>query len=115
MNSSSRRLVVIFLLLAAVAGLFAGCKKSGGSGDVITIGVVLPITGREGKPGQYQREGIELAIKQINDKGGLSVNGKKFQLKEVFYDDGSDSAKSASLVERAISSDNATAVLGGYS
>lgn len=115
MNRSSHRFTVVLLLVAAVAGLFSGCKKGGGGGDVITLGVVLPITGREGKPGQYQREGIELAIKQINDKGGLTVNGKKLQLKEVFYDDGSDSAKSASLVERAISSDNATAVLGGYS
>src|SRR5437879_13374584 len=102
---------VIVLLLAP----FAGCKGSGGGGDIITIGVVLPITGREGKPGQYQREGIELAIKQINDRGGLSVKGKKRQIKEVFYDDGSDSAKSASLVERTITSDNETAVLRGYS
>ena len=83
--------------------------------DTITIGVVMPISGREGKPGQYQKEGIELAIKQINDKGGLTVNKKKYQIKEVFYDDGSDSAKSATLAERAMSSDNATAVIGGYS
>jgi len=102
--------VILLLLMPA-----AGCKGSGGGGDSITIGVVLPITGREGKPGQYQREGIELAIKQINDRGGLSVKGKRLPIKEVFYDDGSDSAKSASLVERAITSDNATAVLGGYS
>jgi len=26
-------------------------------------------TGSESKPGQYQKEGIELAIKQINDAG----------------------------------------------
>jgi branched-chain amino acid transport system substrate-binding protein len=85
--------------------------------DAITIGVVLPTTGREGKPGQYQKEGIELAIKQINDKGGIFIKSKnkKLPIKEIFYDDGSDSAKSASLTERAMSSDNVTAVLGGYS
>lgn len=75
----------------------------------------MPTTGREAKPGQFQKEGIELAIKQINDKGGLPVKGKKYQIKEVFYDDGSDSAKSASLAERAMSSDKVTAVIGGYS
>jgi branched-chain amino acid transport system substrate-binding protein len=85
--------------------------------DEITVGVVLPTTGREGKPGQYQKEGIELAIKQINDKGGifLKSQNKKLKIKEIFYDDGSDSAKSASLTERAMSSDKVTAVLGGYS
>jgi branched-chain amino acid transport system substrate-binding protein len=81
----------------------------------VTIGVVMPTTGREAKPGLYQKEGIELAIKQINAKGGITVKGKKLQVKEVFYDDGSDSAKSASLCERVMSSDKATAVIGGYS
>ncbi|GAC1446087.1 MAG: ABC transporter substrate-binding protein [Pyrinomonadaceae bacterium] len=77
----------------------------------------MPITGREAKPGQYQREGIQVAIKKINDGGGIFVKelGKKLPLQEVFYDDGSDQAKSASLVERAMTSDNVIAVLGGYS
>lgn len=83
----------------------------------IKIGVIMPITGREAKPGQYQKEGIELAIKQINDQGGIMVKSlkKKLPIKEVFYDDGSDQAKSASLVERAMTSDGVTAVIGGYS
>ncbi|MBZ5566639.1 MAG: amino acid ABC transporter substrate-binding protein [Acidobacteriia bacterium] len=83
----------------------------------IKIGVIMPITGREAKPGQFQKEGLELAFKQINDQGGVFVKSlkKKLPIKEVFYDDGSDQAKSTSLVERAISSDGVTAVLGGYS
>src|SRR5205807_1214868 len=101
------------LLIAAV--LCASGSASPVADDTISIGVVLPISGREGKPGQFQKEGIELSIKKINDAGGLLVNGKKMKLNEVFYDDGSDSAKSAALAERAMSSDNVTAVLGGYS
>jgi branched-chain amino acid transport system substrate-binding protein len=95
----------------------SGCNKNkaGGGGDTIKVGVILPTTGREAKPGQYQKEGIELAIKQINDAGGINVGGKKMKVQEVFYDDGSDQAKSASLCERAMSSDGVTAVLGGYS
>ncbi len=100
----------VALALFVCSGLIIAAAQ-----DSITIGVVLPITGREGKPGQYQKEGIELAIKQINDKGGIQVKGKKVQVKEVFYDDGSDSAKSSSLCERAMSSDKVTAVIGGYS
>ncbi|MGA2000918.1 MAG: amino acid ABC transporter substrate-binding protein [Terriglobales bacterium] len=83
----------------------------------IKVGVILPTTGREAKPGQFQKEGIELAIKQINDQGGVMVRSlkKKVPIKEVFYDDGSDQGKSTSLVERAMSSDDVTAVVGGYS
>src|SRR5215471_9855498 len=107
----ARLAVLTFLGTAGSLGLWAQ------TGDAITVGVVLPITGKEGKPGQYQKEGIELAIKQINDAGGIFVKdkGKKLPVKEVFYDDGSDSAKSASLAERAMSSDNVTAEIGGYS
>ncbi|HEY6352174.1 MAG TPA: amino acid ABC transporter substrate-binding protein [Candidatus Angelobacter sp.] len=111
-----QRWMSALLMVTACMVLLASPKLSAAQGgDTITIGVVLPISGREGKPGQYQKEGVELAIKQINDKGGLAVKGKKYQLKEVFYDDASDSAKSASLAERVMSSDNATAVIGGYS
>src|SRR5215467_9982096 len=117
MKSSSQvraqlcRVAVLILLAASLGTLVVQAQ------DAITVGVVMPITGREAKPGQYQREGIELAIKQINDAGGIMVKdkGKKLLVKEVFYDDGSDSAKSASLAERAMSTDNVTAVIGGYS
>src|SRR6185312_15338441 len=110
-------LIAAFLSVSLVIFL-PSCNRGGqNAGNAITVGVVLPITGREGKPGQYQKEGIELAIKQINDAGGIMVKdkNKKLPVKEVFYDDGSDQAKSASLVERAMSSNEATAVLGGYS
>ena len=105
------------LLLCGMATIFAGSSQAVAADDTINIGVVLPTTGSESKPGQYQKEGIELAIKQINDAGGIMVKskGKKLKINEIFYDDGSDSKKSASLVERSMSSDNVVAVLGGYS
>ncbi len=115
--SHLQRWMVPVLLFCGLVTLFAGSSRATTADDAIIIGVVLPITGKEGKPGQYQKEGIELAIKQINDAGGIFVKdkSKKLLIKEVFYDDGSDSAKSASLTERAMSSDGVTAVLGGYS
>ena len=105
------------VLTTAAIYVPAGYGDKSGAGNDIAIGVVLPLTGREGKPGQYQKEGIELAIKQVNANGGIFVRelNKKLPLREVFYDDGSDQAKSAGLVERAMSSDNVLAVLGGYS
>ena len=119
----SRRSVELTLFCSAAWMALAvapGCKreeKKAVAVDAITLGVVLPITGREAKPGQYQKEGIELAIKQINQAGGVMVKsaGKKIPFKEIFYDDGSDQAKSASFVERTMSSDGAVTVIGGYS
>ena len=116
-DSSKRLFSLLATSLFAVILALPGCGKGGKSSDEIRVGVVLPITGREAKPGQYQREGIELAMKQINDGGGIMVKskGKKLPIKEIFYDDGSDQAKSAGLVERAMTTDEVTAVIGGYS
>lgn len=115
MNNFLRNLCCRPALLAIVVIAMGALPLLGQ--DVINVGVVMPITGREAKPGLYQKEGIELAIKQINDAGGIPIKskGKKLLVKEVFYDDGSDSAKSAALAERAMSSDNVVAVIGGYS
>jgi branched-chain amino acid transport system substrate-binding protein len=120
MKNPNRRLqtpLLVLLGLAALAGELAPARGQGAAPGEILVGVVLPTTGREAKPGQYQREGIELAIHQINQRGGVFVKqlGKKLPIKEVFYDDGSDQAKSSGLVERAMTSDNVVAVLGGYS
>jgi branched-chain amino acid transport system substrate-binding protein len=122
MNAKSwtTRLTRLFLSCSLSLGALPGSLLAGPGKPAaadIAIGVVLPITGREAKPGQYQREGIELAIEQINQKGGIFVKvlGKKLPIREIFYDDGSDQAKSAGLVERAMSNDNVVAVLGGYS
>jgi len=116
-NSLRRAAILVLGVMAVVALGSAGCKRGKSAGSGIAIGVVLPITGREAKPGQYQKEGIELAIKQINERGGVMVKelDKRLLLREVFYDDGSDQAKSAGLVERAMTSDKVVAVLGGYS
>jgi len=113
-----QRLVGLLHVLAiAIAVLVLVSPVWAQGADEIKIGVIMPITGREAKPGQYQREGIELAIKQINDGGGILIKsrGKKLPIKEVFYDDGSDQSRSAGMAERAMSSDGVVAVLGGYS
>jgi branched-chain amino acid transport system substrate-binding protein len=107
----------ILALAFGIVTLCTGSSRAVAADDTIKIGVVLPTTGSESKPGAYQKEGIELAIKQINDAGGIMVKskGKKLKIEEVFYDDATDSKKSASLTERAMSSDGVVAVLGGYS
>lgn len=116
---SRRSLGLLSILAIAVSALVLLLPTWGQdkAAEEIRIGVVMPITGREAKPGQYQREGIELAIKQYNDGGGilLKSRGKKLPIKEIFYDDGSDQSRSAGMAERAMSTDGVVAVIGGYS
>jgi branched-chain amino acid transport system substrate-binding protein len=105
--------------LALLGPWYGGIEEAQGAGcpDAIRIGMVFPMTGREGRPGTYQVEGIRLAMEQINAKGGVFVKecGKRLPFKEILYDDQSDQGRSVQLVERTMSSDNVVAVLGAYS
>jgi branched-chain amino acid transport system substrate-binding protein len=52
---------------------------------------------------------------RINDKGGVKVGNKHYDLKVIYYDDESTSARGAQLAERLISQDHVNFVLGPYS
>lgn len=115
-----RPLVLTVALASAVVGpWWTGRAAAQGAScpDAIRVGMVFPMTGREGRPGTYQVEGIRLAMEQVNAKGGVNVKacGKRLPFQEIIYDDQSDQARSVQLAERTMSSDNVVAVLGGYS
>jgi branched-chain amino acid transport system substrate-binding protein len=75
------RNALVMLLAAGLVTLIAmtGCKGSGdGAGDEIKIGVFLSLSDKNADFGKTTLNGIQLAVDQINEKGG--VNGKKVVL-----------------------------------
>ena len=69
-------------LVAALAVAFAAGQVHAQGAGPIKIGVVTPLTGTYAGIGQQVKWGIDLAIKEINDKGG--VLGRKL---EAVYED----------------------------
>ncbi|HUS14113.1 MAG TPA: hypothetical protein VM536_03750, partial [Chloroflexia bacterium] len=57
------------------------------SGGVVKIAVALPIGGAEGANGIPTRQGIQLAIDQANRAGGVTLDGKQYQIQMYFLDD----------------------------
>jgi len=80
----------------------------------IRIGAVLPLTGKESKIGGAFKAATELAVKEVNDAGGVDVHGRKMKIDLRLLDDTSDAAKSAQLVEQLIVQQKVHAVIGGY-
>jgi branched-chain amino acid transport system substrate-binding protein len=74
------------------------------------IGASGPLTGAAAFGGESIRMGAEIAIDEINAKGG--VLGQKLQFK--LYDDGGQPPKGVDNVRRIALSDNCIAMLGGY-
>jgi len=102
---------VVLLLSTADNGPLAAAPAEEA---VIRIGAVLPVTGKESKIGGAFKTATELAVKEVNDAGGLDVGGKKYRIDLRLLDDTSDAAKSAQLVEQLIAQQKVVAVIGGY-
>lgn len=84
-------------------------------GDTIILGAAVSLTGKYSTNGKNTQDGYELAVKRINEMGGIKVGGKPYKLKVIYYDDESTSARGAQLVERLINQDGIQFVLGPYS
>jgi branched-chain amino acid transport system substrate-binding protein len=90
------------------------CLASPADDSEIRIGAVLPLTGKESKIGGAYKVATELAVKEVNDAGGVDVHGRKMKIDLRLLDDTSDAAKSAQLVEQLIVQQKVHAVIGGY-
>jgi branched-chain amino acid transport system substrate-binding protein len=102
--------LVLVLGLAGCGGGGGGgaAAGGGGGGGTILVGEFGSMTGSEATFGQSTDNGIRLAVKEINEAGG--INGKKIEVK--VYDDQGKSQEAGTAVTRLITDDKVVAVLG---
>jgi len=101
---------VLFGILVIAGLLLTAC--GGGGGDTIKIGVVAELTGDIPAVGASCKNAAELAVKEVNDAGGLEVGGKKYQI-ELFVEDNAGKAdQSASATQKLITQQNVVAIIG---
>src|SRR5688500_16807033 len=105
----------IFLAILLVTSIFSSfaCVQKGGpaateTGDTIRVGVYVDLTGQTSSFGQSTKNGIELAVEEINKAGG--VNGKQIQL--IIEDDQGRPEQAKTVVSKLINQDKVHAVLG---
>jgi len=71
--------VVAFSLCIA-----AGCQK--GSDSSVRVGLIAELTGDIPAVGASCRNAAEMAVKEINDTGGIDIGGRKYRM-ELFIED----------------------------
>jgi branched-chain amino acid transport system substrate-binding protein len=84
-------------------------------GNTIILGSSISLTGKYATNGLHTQRGYDYAVKMINDNGGVTVDGKSYQLEVKYYDDESTPARGAQLAERLIQQDGVEYMLGPYS
>jgi len=101
-----KRLLSIVGAVVALAATPAFAQQ-GVSADSITIGAYGPITGPAAYIGLAGRDGMNLAIKEINAAGG--INGRRINV--VFEDDAHSPTRALAAVKKLVEQDKVFAIM----
>jgi len=107
-ESTSRRTATL-LLISLLSWAVASC--SSGESDSVRIGAVLALTGSGANYGKSLKQGIELAVEEVNADGG--IKGKKVVV--VFEDSQGDAKTGISAFNKLATVDKVPLVLGSIS
>src|SRR2546422_1369615 len=83
--------------------------------DAIKVGFTISLTGTYNVEGSKSLAGIEAAACWINSNGGVTVNGKTYNIVLDYHDDASSSSNISTLYTKIITQDNAQFLLAPYS
>lgn len=100
-------ILLVVVVVAALAIVLAGIRGRRAPTE-LTIGALLPLTGDGAKYGEAARQGIELALDEVNAAGGL--NG--IALRVVYEDSQGDPKGGVAAIHKLIAVQNVPAVIG---
>lgn len=102
-----KKMVSLLVGSVMLATVVAGCGSNAANSDVIKIGANLEMTGGNATFGGSAANGAKLAIKEVNEKGG--VLGKKLTL--VVADNRSEASEAANAMQKLATQDKVVAVI----
>jgi branched-chain amino acid transport system substrate-binding protein len=102
-----KRLLHLAFAAGLAAALPAFAQTQGVTADTVTIGAFGPITGPAAYIGLAGRDGMLLAVKEINAAGG--VNGRKIDV--VFEDDAHSPTRALAAVKKLVEQDKVFMVM----
>jgi branched-chain amino acid transport system substrate-binding protein len=107
MNTYPKIACRISLIALAVVLLFL-CSNNAWAKNVYKIGGIFAVTGPASFLGDPEKKSMEMAIKAINEKGGIDGH----MLEPVIYDTEGDPQKAVNAVSKLINKDKVTAIVG---
>ncbi|HEX8560834.1 MAG TPA: ABC transporter substrate-binding protein [Pyrinomonadaceae bacterium] len=111
-----KRTLITLGLATLLLTAFACERRDGGgggggtadSGGVIKVGVYGDLTGQTSSFGQSTKNGVQMAVDEINAAGG--INGRKVEV--VIEDDQGQPQQASTVVSKLINQDRVAAVIG---
>ncbi|WP_156289661.1 ABC transporter substrate-binding protein [Oceanobacillus salinisoli] len=115
--------IMVSLLFLLMIGILIACNESetstseGGSenntdGEVLEIGLVGPLSGGAAGWGLPLQYGVEMAIKEVNENGGLEIGGTTYNVELIAYDDQYIGDEAVSAANRLVFEDGVEYIFG---
>jgi branched-chain amino acid transport system substrate-binding protein len=96
--------------LGAVA--FCAGAMSAHAQETMKIGVIASLSGGGTAWGLGLERGVQIAVDQVNAKGGLKLAGKTYKLEVVPYDDQYNAAQAKTAADRLVNQDEVKVIFG---
>jgi len=100
---------LIFLLFLLISAGF-GCQKT--SDSTVKVGLIAELTGDIPAVGASCKNSAELAAKEINDSGGITIAGKNYTVELFIQDSAAKPDQSAAAAQKLITQNNVIAIIG---
>ena len=100
---------LIFLLCLLISAGF-GCQKT--SDSTVKVGLIAELTGDIPAVGASCKNSAELAAKEINDLGGITIAGKNYTVELFIQDSAAKPDQSAAAAQKLITQNNVIAIIG---
>jgi len=103
--------VAVVLLLGVV---LAACGESGpaSAGGTLKAGLAFTTTGPSAALGDNVANGTRLAIKVVNDRGGLKIGGKSYKIESAEYSTDGKPDVGVSVSKKLIEQDQVQIIFG---
>ena len=101
-------------VLGALAVALGVAQVAAAQSDTIVLGAAVQLTGKLANTGRYYGDVYRFAIDKINEKGGISVGGKKYKLALKIYDSQSDVNRGVQQYVQLVTQDKVDFLLGPF-
>lgn len=113
MSFKLKKSIALFTMIVLSLMLVTGCGQDSSQtavdADLIKIGLIGPLTGDTVTYGVSTKNGVEVAIDEFNENGG--IDGKNIEL--IAEDTRGDQSEAASAASKLIQQDNVVGIVGG--
>ena len=103
--------LAVLTILGLALGV-VGCAPQAQAPQTIKVGVIAELTGDLAVIGQMSKNGVELAVNEINDAGGVEISMKKYKLEPIVEDCAGKEDLAIAAAQKLIAQDDVLAIIG---